>query len=102
MTLSLIKAAVAATAITVVSASGAFAFAPLSGEFNYDTAIKADHFFGAPTINWASARWLGEEVGRQSRLLPHPVPDPLAVAGPGLLLGPLRLRLRQLITRPIR
>ena len=51
MTLSLIKAAVAATAITVVSASGAFAFAPLSGEFNYDAAIKADHFFGAPTIN---------------------------------------------------
>ena len=55
MTLSLIKAAAAAAAITVVSASGAFAFAPLTGEFNYDTAIKADHSFAAPTINWANA-----------------------------------------------
>lgn len=55
MTSSLIKATIVAAAIATLSASSALAFAPLSGEFNYDTAIKADHFFGAPTINWADA-----------------------------------------------
>lgn len=55
MSLSLIKAAAAATALTLVSASGAFAFAPLSGEFNYSTPIKASHSFSSSTVNWASA-----------------------------------------------
>jgi hypothetical protein len=55
MTLSLIKAAAAAAAITAVSASGAFAFAPLSGTFNYDTQIKLTHSFASPTVNWADA-----------------------------------------------
>jgi hypothetical protein len=55
MTISLIKAAAAAAAITAVSATGAFAFAPLTGTFNYDTQIKASHTFASATVNWADA-----------------------------------------------
>jgi hypothetical protein len=55
MTSSLIKAAAAAAAITAISASGAFAFAPLTGTFDYDTQIKLTHSFASPTVNWADA-----------------------------------------------
>lgn len=54
MSLSLIKAGAVAAAMLTATASGAFAFAPVSGTFNYDAPIKADHFFGAPTVNWAN------------------------------------------------
>jgi hypothetical protein len=54
MSLSLIKAGALAAALITATASGAFAFAPTTGTFNYDTPIKLTHSFGAPTINWGN------------------------------------------------
>lgn len=55
MSLTLIKTGAVAAALLVASASGAFAFAPLTGEFAYDTQVKLDHSYASPTVNWADA-----------------------------------------------
>ncbi len=55
MTLSLIKTGAVAAAALALSATGAFAFAPLTGEFAYDTEVHAQANNWSPVVNYADA-----------------------------------------------